>query len=445
MKKLFWLLVLLPLFTHAQKEISLYGLKHVPQIVYFNPALAPNGRINIGMPALSSINLSVGRSDFLVSQLVTTNDKGEQAFNVQKFVNGLKDKNELFGQISLDAIHIGFGSGRNYFHLNLTDRFDINVEFPKEAATFIREVYNQNYLNQNVDVRGIKVRLQHYRELGFGMSRDINEKLRVGGKIKLLSGIGNIQTQQLDFMLDTDLSSDSIVGGRVNFDLQTSGIDGYTGGNTASHIAGFGKNMGFAFDLGANYKFNNKFEVSFALLDIMSSINWNSQVRNFKNDGIKVEFSPLGGLSVFENNKAGDGIGNIVDSLKTVMEKSENSNAYKTTVPTKVNFVASFNPTPKTQLSLISHNILYENNPRNYLKLLFNGRLNKVLNGTISYALVDEHETPLNLGVGFALNIGFFQIHALTENVLVALVSAEQSKNPNIRFGINFTFARDNQ
>lgn len=444
MKKLVFLILLLPFVSLAQKEISLYGLKHVPQIVYFNPALAPNGRINIGVPGISSINASVGRSDFLVSDVFNSGSNGEDVFDVQKFVDALEDKNMVFGQLSADLVHLGFASGRNYFHFNITDRFDFSAEFPKEAAVFIKEVYDENYLNQEVSVNDIRVELQHYRELAFGMSRNVTEKLRVGGTFKIIAGVGSIRTNDLDFKVDTDLSNDSIVGGQVSFDLETSGIDEYTGSDPLGHIMGL-NNVGYAFDLGANYKFNDRFEASFAVLDMMSKINWSKNVRNYKNENVGYEFSLLNAEDLFSDDRDEDGVNTVLDSLNQILEESENNDNYSSPIPTKINFALSYNPTPKTQISLVSHNILYENDPRNYLKFVFNGRLNKTFNGVISYALIDEHETPLNLGLGFALNLGFFQIHAITENALVAFVSPDQSKNPNVRFGINFTFARDNQ
>ena len=444
MKKLVLLVFLFPFLSNAQKEISLYGLKHVPQIVYFNPALAPNGRINVGFPGISSLNLSAGRSDFLVSGLFNTNSDGQEQFDVKKFVDGLEDENSLFGQIAVDVMHVGVASGRNYFHFNITDRVDISNSFPKQAAAFINEVYEENYLDQDVSINNIQFELQHYREFGFGMSRNVNEKLRVGGTFKILSGIGNVRTSDLDIRFDSDLATDSIVGGSVNFDLKSSGVDDYSGDDVTGHLIGF-NNIGYAFDIGANYKLNERFEFSFAMLDIMSKINWTNNVRNYKGDNVGVEFSLLNAEDLFGNGRDEGALETITDSLQQAFEESENSDHYNSPVPTKLNFVASYNLTPKTQLSLISHNILYENDPQSYLKLAFNGRLNKVFNGVLSYALIDEYETPMNLGVGFALNLGFFQIHALTENVLVAFVSPDESKNPTLRFGVNMTFARDNQ
>ena len=60
----------------------------------------------------------------------------------------------------------------------------------------------------------------------------------------------------------------------------------------------------------------------------------------------------------------------------------------------------------------------------------------------VSYAIVDDQEEVNNLGVGFALNLGPLQIHALTDNIFDPLLY-NNSFNPSLRVGLNLTMNRD--
>ena len=67
-----------------------------------------------------------------------------------------------------------------------------------------------------------------------------------------------------------------------------------------------------------------------------------------------------------------------------------------------------------------------------YNKWFFN-----MLSASISYSV--ENRSYTNVGFGMALNLGSFQIYAVTDN-FYCLIDPEGTKTININFGMNFIF-----
>jgi hypothetical protein len=67
-----------------------------------------------------------------------------------------------------------------------------------------------------------------------------------------------------------------------------------------------------------------------------------------------------------------------------------------------------------------------------YNKWFFNA-----LSASVSYSMVNR--SYMNLGFGMALNMGAFQMYAITDN-FYCLFYPERSRTVNVHFGFNFIF-----
>lgn len=430
----------MPTILFAQKQMALYGLKQLPQIVEYNPAIQPLGRVNVGIPSISSASLGFGVSDFAFNDLFKTDAAGKKVFDTRHFVNNLKDENQFFGRIDLELFHIGLAQGRNYIHFGIKDKFDYRFFFPRETAVLIREVYEEEYEGRRVTVSDMKLNAKHYREFVLGFSRMVNEKLTLGGRLKYLNGIGNIQTNRFSFDVDNETSQTATVGGQLAFDIQSSGVEGYTTGDQLKHLTEF-KNGGFAIDLGASYKYNERISFGFAAQDLFGKITWKQGNQNYRNRSIEVEINPADADEIFGSG----GIDDFLDSLQTSINQKETTEKFSTTIESRFNFHAGYQLSPKTEVMLLGQHIAYEKDPLTTVKLGFSGRIGKIFNGVLTYAVYDKTQAPLNLGVGFTVNLSYLQLHVITENALIALSSGDQRLNPTFRFGANLTFGMANQ
>ena len=96
--------------------------------------------------------------------------------------------NRISGQAKVAVLSAGFKGLGGYNTLELSVRAKINGVIPYELLRFACDLKNEHYDIGNVRADGIA-----FSELAFGHSRDINDKLRLGAKLKLLLGIGNAQ------------------------------------------------------------------------------------------------------------------------------------------------------------------------------------------------------------------------------------------------------------
>jgi hypothetical protein len=156
-----------------------------------NPALTPDkGYIDI--PVIGSFNAAVS-SNTLGSQDILDafrGNSGDLASDV--LYDRLKETNRMNLAFNTDAISIGWWKGKNFWSVNAGVRIDAGANIPKSMFTFLRQENGADWNDYHVDIKNESLSLNVYTELGLGYARDINERLTIGGKFKLLLGMGNL-------------------------------------------------------------------------------------------------------------------------------------------------------------------------------------------------------------------------------------------------------------
>lgn len=274
-----------------------------------NPALAPTKGF-ISLPIVGGINATVGSTSLGYQDILDIIDNGDEFYKSQDFMNRLKDNNTLNMNLNLNILSAGWYSGKNFWNFTVGVRTDIGATVTKSLFSFLNEVdgFEENWRTSAYDISGQQLNVQAYGEVGLGLSRQINDRLTVGGKVKVLLGMGNMalkfnrvamsanlpsderiaQLQDQDWLMSQDLNSlkneigsyHANVG--INAELQSSFkglelvessdgqyIDDFDFDAGQMGIAG----MGFGIDLGASYKVLDNLTVSAAVLDL-GFINW---------------------------------------------------------------------------------------------------------------------------------------------------------------------------
>lgn len=436
------LLSLISLVSFAQQHLSLYNMQHIPQVVYANPATNPLGRVNIAIPGLGSDYTRFGKSNFATQGVTVLNSNGHKTLDVDKFINGLQDQNAVFAAGDFEIAHIGFTVKKNYFFFNATDRINSEFVFPKELAWIITEVFNSTSF-RGLKVEDVQLQYNHFREYGFGMNRKINDKLSLGVRLKLFNGIGNFQTNNTGLLINAQ--DNEIIDGIVNVDIRTSGIENYLEVlNDPSIIYNPTNNWGYAIDLGAEYSFNNKMKAGFSATDVLATITWKDNVKNYNAENVIVDFKTIDWSEV-TNIISDSGVFNgFYDSILNNTEASEIKRSYQTSMPTKILGSFTYAITPKIDATLLGQFAFTNNYFQEYIRIGIQGRIKRFFNYMVSYSIADDRESSKNLGLGFAINAGPLQIHALTDNIFDPLL-LQSDYNPSLRFGLNLTFGRDFQ
>lgn len=291
------LLSICSLHAMAQQLNSAYFTNDYKFRHTMNPAYG-NEQNYVSMPGFGNVNVSLmgnfGYEDVIFDNPMfpsTSKDRLTTFMNpyistpdaLKGFNSG---DNKILGDISITVLSAGFKGFGGYNTIELNARTSFGMSLPYELFEFAKNTGNRTYNIGNISANG-----QAFAELAFGHSRQINEKLRVGAKVKLLFGAGrgdvNIDNMKADLAADDKWT----VSGQAKSEVSVKGFTYKTeekeykeeGRGTYQYVndvdvdgAGLG-GFGLAFDLGGVYKINNDFTVSAALLDL-GFIKWSNNM-----------------------------------------------------------------------------------------------------------------------------------------------------------------------
>lgn len=247
-----------------------------------NPALLEDAYV--GMPLLGNFHVSatgnVGLKNFIYhntganSDLYPLTTFMSPTVSASQFLGDLHDKNRTDLYINYNVASVAFKAfgGTNLVELNL--RSNTHFTLPKELFEFMKSTGARDHY----DLSGVGARTQNYAELALGHSRDINDKLRVGAKMKFLFGIAyaDLDVKQLDVTLSGDqwkAVGDARIAAAIMSneflpsDSKPAAPDGrprVDDFDVEGGLAGFG----LAFDLGATYKLLPDLTLSASLTDL---------------------------------------------------------------------------------------------------------------------------------------------------------------------------------
>lgn len=423
--------------AYAQQEMTLHLMNNVFQSSHTNPALRPRNNVHISL--LSSYQLGVSNTGFNYNRLVSqieTDENGQRVLDLGKLHSNTKlngrDCANMNG--SVDIFALGFRAGKGRFSLNITEHFQARLGY--SDALFEAMVVG-NTPGETLDFSGYWLKGMHYREIGLGYNRKLLEedKLVVGGRLKTLFGMSNVNTRRADFSVTT-ASEEELYALTLQSDMlvQTSGIESLEGGEI-DYITNT-NNLGLGIDLGATYRHNQEWSFSGSIIDL-GFIGWKNNVTNYRSEGT---FTYEGSES--EGSLAEDGfeidITTLTDSIADTFEVVEDSAAYRTGLPTKMYFTGYYRLAPNTQASATLYTD-YIGSFRRGLALGISQRVGRWLQAAATYSM--QARSFNNLGLGLTVTTGAkgLQLYAVTDNI-IALVNPGGAKVANVRGGFNFVF-----
>ena len=287
-----------------------------------NPAYG-NDQGYFSIPALGNVGVSLqgnfGYGDVVLKNPMygTESDKKMTTFmnpyiSTDQALKGFsKGNNRIVGDVGLAILSMGFKGFGGYNTLEINSKTNFGVSLPYELFEFAKNTGNKNY-----DMGDISAHAMSYVELALGHSHDINEKLRIGAKLKFLFGAARGDFQFKDVKADLASNDKWTVSGDAQANVSMKGFtyemsqEEYNQENKGTYEkvdnvdvdgAGIG-GFGMAMDLGAVYKINDDWKVSASVLDL-GFISWtnNMQATNKKKS---FEFNGFHDVSV----KDGQGV-----------------------------------------------------------------------------------------------------------------------------------------
>ena len=447
--------------TAAQELQSAYFMKTSVFRQQMNPALADQsyfgilfGNTNVGTRG------NIGLGDF-VYKLQDNPDYDLTTFmnpeiSANEFLGKLHKKNKINVNLNYNVFSIGFHkfNGSNIIEANV--KSNTTLCLPYELFEFMKTTgEKENYSFKNLGAKSIS-----YIEFSLGHSHKVGKNLKIGGKLKFLSGLAysKLDVKRMNLTLTDDVwsidgdaeFSAAILNSTFKYDENTdaattdasrgkkvNGID-----NVSFGTPGFG----VAVDMGFVYKMPTIEGLTFsgALTDlgtiVWSKTNKASSKGTWEFDGFDNEIYTTGTDN--GDNKLGDQFSALGDDLKKVFsvyddgQKSESSS-----LPTTLSLAAEyqFSFYKKMSAGLLYTGRFYGLYSSYQTMLALNYR---PINCIEASANVASTSTGTTVGGMFSFYTKGFNLFIGSDSFVLGKVSKEYiplgNANANVNFGISF-------
>lgn len=436
-----------------------FFLQSLPQSSYLNPGMEHQETFHMNFPAFfmaGQTTVTGTLPGFTFSDIATTVDT-TTTISLPAMLPLLGDDNYLNLNFQKEFLTYGWIKGKNYWSFNIGLTFNADINFNKNFAEFLIDGPAVDFLPEStvtptgepVSLDGSKYNVTSFMEYGIGFSRNVNEKLRLGGRLRLLSGAMNYSgsLDGVNITTATNLSTLTINSAieaqstsPLAFDEVVAAGDttnefnqAETQSNFISGLTGF-KNAGIAFDFGGSYKINDQL-TAFASIRDLGMISWgegskfaNKADASFTFDGFTVV--QLQDSAFFDN---------FGDSIVDILKLEETTESYTTYLPTRFFIGGEYSINPKFKANAL------------YSGKIANGQLNNTIVAGIGWIPSKSFETRLSYtiknntynNVGFAaiLSMGAWQLYFITDNI-IGLTAVDYANNVNVSFGSNLSFGR---
>ncbi len=432
----------------AQQDHTTYLLECVPQSNYSNPAFTPTYNWYITFPGLSSFYTEYINTGFSIDDMITRRSDDSLIIDKDKILSSLDENNNITLNLHEELIGFGFRIKKNYFFFSTSSKTSAQFNYSKELFSLLLNG-NAQYIGKNVNLGGVGLDVNNYVEFAVGMSREINDKLSVGAKIKYLIGIANINTEKSEINLYTGTaqqsyamtaSTDILINTSSPVDLN---IDGEDNDDSEFDFDEWrARNTGYGIDLGATYKLNKKISFAASILDL-GSITWKEDVSNYRSKEGTSTFT-FEGVNIgdfFNKGELSDtAFNSLLDSIQETFKLEEVNETYKTSLNTKFYISGHYSLTEVDKLGVLVRGEFFNKEFYPSLSISYNRQFGRVFIAVVNWTIMNKIYT--NLGLGFAFNPGPVQLYMVSDNVY-SVFDPNSTRNINFRFGMNFRFGRN--
>ena len=337
-------------FMHSQNRQLLYDFTDIPQSLMVNPAADVDFKWYGGVPLLSGLSLQAGSSGVSAFDLIADDGLDINVKVRDRLLDRLTISDEVSGTYQIELLNIGWrGKDPDYFYsFGIYNEGDgigywfkdyATLGFDGNADTFRR--FDLSHLK----TRGSVVNVYH-----FGVKKRVSDKLLIGGRAKIYSGILDFNSTRNKGFLQNTEGQNNLLSTTLDADLElrTSGLneiraaDGEDIGSVIAKRALFGGDLGLGLDLGFTSYLNEQTVFTASLLDL-GFIYHSSDAKNYTINGRAtsegVEIILPGALL----NPDEDFYQELVDNIEALTPFEENLDSYLTFRPTKLNVSLRYN------------------------------------------------------------------------------------------------------
>lgn len=459
---------LLASFSTISAQVNtLYYMKNVPLRHELNPAFQPISKVYIDLPIIPSLKIEVGNNSVSLSDIVypkmiegqmRTITFLDSAANKNDFYDALRKKTRFYSEVEVGVLSFGFRAKQSYITFGINQKFSMGAIIPKDLFKLGLYGSPDTTSVNSYNLKSLTLRATSYTEIALGYSREIDDKLVVGGKAKLLLGQANVSTKIKDLSLDVSRDYwDINIKGEANASLPYStytvdeenklddiNIEEPNSNNSSNYSDLFLKpaGLGFGIDLGATYKLKDNLTLSASLLDL-GYIHWRKGVANAPVDG-SYRFE---GCRFDVGDDSTDWVQKIVDDFSDTIHYRTTFNAYNTMLSPKVLTGVEYSIlNEKISFGLLSKTTIFNKSIFEEVTTSANFFPINWFNASLSYSWVNGRFS--NFGVGLGGRSGIYSMY-IAGDYFPARYTPDgvpyNTKAFNLQLGLVLTFGNPKQ
>ena len=271
-----------------------YNMRH-----QFNPAFAPETGY-FAFPVLSGFGLgtqsNIGADTFVYPLDGKLTPFMNSAVSADEFLGKLQGNNQISVDNNISLLSLGIKKSKAFYSLDLNVRTRFAANLPYGLFDFMKNTGK----SRQYDISGLSADSDSRVELALGYGREINERLRVGARLKFLVGMANIEAniEEMNILMTEDVwsvRSTGVLKSSSPLEFKTKGetgaeldspsdkdlIDFRDIGTGGKAVNGYGA----AVDLGAEMEVIEGLKVSLAINDLGYMAWKNTTIAETSGDG----------------------------------------------------------------------------------------------------------------------------------------------------------------
>lgn len=469
-------LILFSHFGMGQNMQLLYDFDELPQTLMLNPGSEVDFYKHVGIPLFSNVYFQFGASNPGVSYnsvLNGTNSFNERLTNLYAEDPSSEDVYVINQQWEVFNIGFRLNDPRYYLSLGMYQEANAFGGYPEEMMDLFFKGNDQNNdgIPETDDPFGISELTALAELIGVwhaGVNMKVNDRLTVGGRLKLYSGVLSMQTKGNEGIYSLSQSNFGYqhVFSGVSAGVNTSGLINDDGTSAiegpeelfSSFFFG-GGNYGLGIDLGFTLKTSDEITISGSVLDL-GYVNFANEVTTYEiQEDFAIEdepFFPPEGQEVdywneLWNEYYDGGLLEVLDTLNTSYTQMRSVKLYgsvKKTVERRnrknpvFRNVRGQDPDAykrklETEYGLQLHSEIRPTTVLWAVTGFYSREFTDMINAKVTYTV--DRFSFYNIGVGLSARINRFNLFIAADNLL-ALPQVRDSNYQSVQLGMNLIF-----
>ena len=442
-KYILFLILAITTSINAQQQLS-FSFGEIPQNLMLNPGAETNFKSHYGIPVFSNFQLTIGNTGFQMGDLFS-NDSRDFNLKFEEVLNKIDSDDYININTVIEVLSAGFRiDDKTYVSFGFYEELDIITYLPKDISELVY-YGNEPFLNRPFSVSEIVMKADILGVLHAGVSRKVDKKLTIGGRVKIYSSSLNVETNNNSGSITTttnNINISRLTLQNLDAEIRTSGI---ADSNDVFSNTLLGGNLGLGFDVGLTYHFSPQLEFTGSIIDI-GFIKHSKNIRNFTAkgnyilDGINFEYNSDDPIDYWQQ---------LENDFKANVPTEETENAYTSWRPMKINAALKYSFGEKrskfcytkthkqyyyNSIGFQVHTIMRPLKPQFSFTSFYEKSLSKKIHTKFTHTINDYSSAIF--GFATSLQVGKLNIFGVLDNIL-AVTDVASANNISLNFGFN--------